>query len=67
MPPSAGIAGENAGDVARLPCDAYRIDILSTQGLSLNTPVGNFTPEPGASWSKSAGQAAAWRGPHIAR
>jgi hypothetical protein len=31
---------------------------LSTQGLSLQTPVSSFVPNPGANWSKSAGQAA---------
>ena len=31
---------------------------LSTQGLSLSTPVSNFVPERGAPWSKSAGQVA---------
>jgi len=31
---------------------------LSTQALSLNTPVAHFYPEPGAPWSKCAGQAA---------
>jgi hypothetical protein len=32
--------------------------VLSTQNLSLNTPVSNFVPEHGAPWSKSAGQVA---------
>ena len=31
---------------------------LTAQTASLSTLVGNFAPEPGASWSKSAGEAA---------
>src|SRR5579863_8184474 len=31
---------------------------LSTAGLTLTAPVGNFAPEPGARWSASAGQVA---------
>ncbi len=58
MPRSAGIAGGNAGALlASLVVHAGSTP-LSTQGLSLNTPVRNFTPEVGANWSKSAGQVA---------
>jgi hypothetical protein len=31
---------------------------LSTAGLSLSTAISNFVPDPGAPWSKSAGQVA---------
>ncbi len=58
MPPSAGTAGENAGPLlASLVAHAGSTS-LSREGLSLNTPVGSFAPDPGANWSKSAGQIA---------
>ncbi len=58
MPPSAGTAGENAGALLTSLVAHTGSPMLSTQGLSLTTQVGNFTPEPGANWSKSAGQVA---------
>lgn len=58
MPPSAGMAGENAGALLTSLVVHAGSTRLSTQGLSLVTQVGNFTPEPGANWSKSAGQVA---------
>jgi hypothetical protein len=58
MPPSAGTAGENAGPLfASLVAHAGSTS-LSRERLSLNTPVGSFAPDPGANWSKSAGQIA---------
>ena len=58
MPPSAGTAGETAGALMTSLVTHAGSTALSTQGLSLNTPVSNFAPEPGATWSKSAGQVA---------
>ncbi|MGA2571230.1 MAG: hypothetical protein ABSF23_11985 [Terracidiphilus sp.] len=58
MPPSAGMAGMNAGTLLAALVAHSGSAMLSTQGLSLNTQVAAFTPEPGANWSKSAGQAA---------
>jgi hypothetical protein len=58
MPPSAGIAGENAGALLTSLAVHAGSQSLSTLGLSLTTQLGSFTPEPGANWSKSAGQVA---------
>jgi hypothetical protein len=58
MPPSAGTAGETAGALLTSLVIHSGGSLLSTQGLSLSTPMGSFTPEPGANWSKSAGQVA---------
>ena len=58
MPPSAGTAGENAGPLLASLVAHSGSTALSTQGLSLNTPVGSFVPDTGANWSKSAGQVA---------
>ena len=58
MPKSAGIAEQNAGALIENLVAHAGVTSLATQGLTLNTQVGNFAPEPGASWSKSAGQAA---------
>ncbi len=58
MPPSAGVAAASAGAlVASLVVHAGSETIV-TGGASLSTPVANFIPEPGATWSKSAGQVA---------
>jgi hypothetical protein len=57
MPPSAGATGESAGALLSSLVTHAGSLALSTQGLTLATAVGNFTPEPGANWSKSAGQA----------
>lgn len=56
MPPSAGATGETAGALMTALVSHTGSTALSTQGLALNTPVSKFVPEPGASWSKSAGQ-----------
>jgi hypothetical protein len=58
MPPSAGVSNLTAGQVLALLIEESGSTALSTQGLSLEVPVGNFAPDPGANWSKSAGQAA---------
>ena len=58
MPPSAGTAQENAGALLASLVTHTGSAALSTKGLSLNTLVGNFTPDRGANWSKSAGLAA---------
>ncbi|MGB7266854.1 MAG: hypothetical protein WBC92_15170, partial [Terracidiphilus sp.] len=58
MPPSAGTAGESAGALLTSLVAHAGVTSLSTQGLSLSTQVGGFSPEPGANWSKSAGQIA---------
>lgn len=58
MTSTASIAGESAGALLAGLVAHSGSAMLSTQGLSLDTQVGTFTPEPGANWSKSAGQAA---------
>jgi hypothetical protein len=58
MPPSAGVTGESAGALMTSLVTRTGVTRLSTQGLSFGATVSNFVPEPGASWSKSAGQAA---------
>ena len=58
MPPSTGATGETAGALMTALVTRTGSTALSTQGLSLSAPVSNFVPDPGASWSKSAGQVA---------
>jgi hypothetical protein len=58
MPPSAGLSGETAGTLMAGLVTHTGSTALSTAGLSLTTPVSNFVPDPGASWSESAGQVA---------
>jgi hypothetical protein len=58
MAPSAGSTGEAAGPLMTALVTRTGSKALSTQGLSLTAPVGNFVPAPGAPWSKSAGQVA---------
>ena len=58
MPPSAGLTEEDAGTLLAALVAHTGSTSLSARTVSLNTLVGNFTPEPGASWSKSAGEAA---------
>jgi hypothetical protein len=57
MPASAGASGETAGALLAALVAHTGSTALSTAGLTLLTPVGNFSPDPGANWSKSAGQA----------
>ncbi|MFZ1086922.1 MAG: hypothetical protein WAN35_18310 [Terracidiphilus sp.] len=58
MPPSAGSAGLSAGGLITALVTRTGVTRLSTQGLSLSTAVSYYAPEPGASWSESAGQVA---------
>lgn len=58
MPPSAGISGETAGALIASLVTHSGSTALSAQGLTLNTSVGNFVPEPGSSWGRRAGQIA---------
>jgi hypothetical protein len=58
MPPSAGLTEEDAGTLLAALVAHTGSTSLSARTASLNTLVGNFTPEPGANWSKSAGEAA---------
>ncbi len=58
MPPSKGVTGESAGAILSRLVTRTGSTALSTQGLTLGAAISNFVPEPGATWSKSAGQAA---------
>jgi hypothetical protein len=58
MPPSSGIAESNAGTLIAALVAHTGSSALSAPTTSLSTVVGAFAPEPGASWSRSAGQAA---------
>ncbi len=58
MAPSRGTTGLTAGPLMATLVGRSGAATLSTQGLTLNAPVGRFVPEPGAPWSKSAGQVA---------
>ena len=58
MPPSVGASGETAGQLMTALVTHSGSTALSTSGLSLSAPVSSFVPDPGAPWSKSAGQLA---------
>lgn len=58
MPPSKGATGETAGALMTGLVTHAGSAALSTAGLTLSAPVSNFVPDPGAPWSKSAGQVA---------
>ena len=58
MPPSAGASKLTAGQVLALLLAESGSTALSITGPALLTQVGNFVPDPGANWSRSAGQAA---------
>jgi hypothetical protein len=58
MPPSAGSSGETAGALIASLVTHSGSTVLSGQGLTLNTSVSNFVPEPGTNWSRRAGQVA---------
>ncbi len=58
MPSSAGVAGQSAGEVIASLVAHSGSAAISTPATSLNATIGSFVPEPGASWSKSAGQVA---------
>jgi hypothetical protein len=58
MPSSTGATSESAGALMTTLVTRTGVTRLSTQGLALSLPVSNFVPDPGAPWSKSAGQVA---------
>jgi hypothetical protein len=58
MPPSTGATGSSAGTLMTNLVAHSGATALSTQALTLPTPVSNFVPDPGAPFSKSAGQVA---------
>src|SRR5579863_6765657 len=58
MPPSAGMAESNAVTLFNSLVTHTGSASLVARATSQNIPMGSFTPEPGANWSKSAGQAA---------
>jgi hypothetical protein len=58
MPPSTGATGETAGALLSALVTHTGSTTLSMSGLSLSTAVSHFVPDPGAAWSKSAGQVA---------
>ena len=58
MAPSSGATGETAGALLTTLVTRTGVTRLSTAGLSLSAAVSNFVPDPGALWSKSAGQVA---------
>jgi hypothetical protein len=55
MAPGKGASGLNAGPLVTSLVTKTGSATLSTQSLVLNSPVSNFAPEPGASFSSSAG------------
>ncbi len=58
MPPSASVSTGTVSSLLSALVAHSGSSALSTRGLALNTAIGSFAPEPGANWSKSAGQAA---------
>ncbi len=58
MPASAGATGVSAGELMSSLVTHTGSASISTRGLSLSTLVSNFTLQPGANWSKSAGLSA---------
>jgi hypothetical protein len=58
MPPSKGLNEQTAGALFSRLVTRTGLNSLSTQGISLSTAISNFVPEPGATWSKTAGQVA---------
>jgi hypothetical protein len=59
MPPSQELVGESAGVLLTRMVTRTGSASLSTQGLTLDTSISGFTPQPGNRWSVSAGQVAA--------
>ncbi|MGA7246050.1 MAG: hypothetical protein WBX19_22895 [Terracidiphilus sp.] len=55
MAPSTGAAGVNAGPLVASLVTKTGSSAISTQALSLNTPVASFTPLAGACFSDNAG------------
>jgi hypothetical protein len=58
MPPSIGSTGQTAGALMTALVAHSGSTALSGQGLALGLQISNFVPDPGAPWSKSAGQIA---------
>jgi len=58
LPPSAGSTDTSVGEILQGLVTRTGSTALRTTGLSLAVPVSHFVPEPGATWSKSAGLAA---------
>jgi hypothetical protein len=58
MPISTGTTNVFAGVLMTSLVTQTGSTVLSTQSLTSNLLVNNFVPDPGASWSKSAGQVA---------
>jgi hypothetical protein len=58
MSPTKGAAGMSAGALLTALVARTGSASLSTQAVSVNLPLSDFVPEPGAPWSKSAGQVA---------
>jgi hypothetical protein len=59
MPPSTGNAAQTAGALLTDLVTHAASPALSTSGLTSTAPIGSFVPDPGAAFSKSAGQVAA--------
>ncbi|MDR3793389.1 MAG: hypothetical protein P4L03_08410 [Terracidiphilus sp.] len=59
MASSKGMTGESAGALVTALVNRTGSAAISTHALTLASTVSHFAPEPGAAWSKSAGQAAA--------
>jgi hypothetical protein len=55
MPPSVGVTGDTAGSLLSALVKHSGSSALSTVSLTLSTPVNNFVPELGATWSRVAG------------
>ncbi|HEY1986217.1 MAG TPA: hypothetical protein VGG85_12445 [Terracidiphilus sp.] len=58
LPATRGAAGMSAGALMDSLVKHTGCTELATGGLTLKVPVSQFIPEPGASWSKCAGQLA---------
>jgi hypothetical protein len=58
MPPSAGTGNQTAGQVLTNLVVHSGSTALSTEGVSLATSIGSFSPLPGAKWSRQAGEIA---------
>jgi len=56
--PARTIAATTAGSLVQSLVTKTGATNLSTQALTLNSAIGSFTPESGASWSSTAGKAA---------
>lgn len=58
LPSTADIGGDAAGALLSRLVTRTGSAMLSTQGLTLGSAVSGFIPQPGACWSKIAGQVA---------